>query len=413
MNKLISEIKTVKGGINAPKGYKSVGMHIGLKKSKKDLAVIFSDAPSTAAAVYTTNIVKAAPILWCQKLTENKTKIRAIVVNSGNANACTGSHGYLHTEITAEAAAKFLGILPNQVMVASTGVIGVPLPIETILSGLKKACPLISSSEQNAIDAATAILTTDTFPKEIAVEIEIEGKPVRIGGIAKGSGMIHPNMATMLAFVTTDANISENMLNCALKETVADTYNMISVDGDTSTNDMAAVLANGEADNTLIEKEDENYYRFRDALYLVNRHLARQIIKDGEGASKFLEVVVKGAVSKPDAQLLAKAVISSNLVKTAFFGEDANWGRILCAMGYSGGYFDQSKTDISFESSAGSITLMREGLPIKFDEALAKKILKENEIRILINLADGDAQATAWGCDLSYEYVKINGEYRT
>jgi len=411
--KLKSEIKTVKGGINAPKGFKSVGMHIGLKKSKKDLAVIFSETPAIAAAVYTTNTVKAAPILWCQKLTENKSKIRAIVVNSGNANACTGSHGYLHTEITAEAAAKFLGVQPNEVLVASTGVIGVPLPIETILSGLKKACPLISSGEQGALDAATAIMTTDTFPKEIAVEFEIDGKPVRIAGIAKGSGMIHPNMATMLAFITTDADITENMLELALSETVADTYNMISVDGDTSTNDMVAVLANSEADNTLIDKEDEKYFLFRDALYIVNRHLAQQIIKDGEGASKFLEVAVNGAVSQPDARLIAKSVISSSLVKTAFFGEDANWGRILCAMGYSGGYFDQSKTNITFESSAGTITLMRDGLPIKFDEVQAKKILKENEIRILINLADGDSQATAWGCDLSYEYVKINGEYRT
>ena len=411
--KLKSEIKTVKGGINAPKGFKSVGMHIGLKKSKKDLAVIFSETPAIAAAVYTTNTVKAAPILWCQKLTENKSKIRAIVVNSGNANACTGSHGYLHTEITAEAAAKFLGVQPNEVLVASTGVIGVPLPIETILSGLKKACPLISSGEQGALDAATAIMTTDTFPKEIAVELEIDGKPVRIAGIAKGSGMIHPNMATMLAFITTDADITENMLELALSETVADTYNMISVDGDTSTNDMVAVLANSEADNTLIDKEDEKYFLFRDALYIVNRHLAQQIIKDGEGASKFLEVAVNGAVSQPDARLIAKSVISSSLVKTAFFGEDANWGRILCAMGYSGGYFDQSKTNITFESSAGTITLMRDGLPIKFDEVQAKKILKENEIRILINLADGDSQATAWGCDLSYEYVKINGEYRT
>ncbi len=411
--KLKSEIKTVKGGINAPQGFKSVGIHIGLKKSKKDLAVIFSETPSVAAAVYTTNTVKAAPILWCQKLTENKSKIRAIVVNSGNANACTGSHGYLHTEITAEAAAKFLGVQPNEVLVASTGVIGVPLPIETILSGLKKACPLISSGEQGALDAATAIMTTDTFPKEIAVEFEIDGKPVRIAGIAKGSGMIHPNMATMLAFITTDADITENMLELALSETVADTYNMISVDGDTSTNDMVAVLANSEADNTLIDKEDEKYFLFRDALYIVNRHLAQQIIKDGEGASKFLEVAVNGAVSQPDARLIAKSVISSSLVKTAFFGEDANWGRILCAMGYSGGYFDQSKTNITFESSAGTITLMRDGLPIKFDEVQAKKILKENEIRILINLADGDSQATAWGCDLSYEYVKINGEYRT
>ncbi len=375
--------------------------------------MIFSETPSVAAAVYTTNTVKAAPILWCQKLTENNSKIRAIVVNSGNANACTGSHGYLHTEITAEAAAKFLGVQPNEVLVASTGVIGVPLPIETILSGLKKACPLISSGEQGALDAATAIMTTDTFPKEIAVEFEIDGKPVRIAGIAKGSGMIHPNMATMLAFITTDADITENMLELALSETVADTYNMISVDGDTSTNDMVAVLANSEADNILIDKEDEKYFLFRDALYIVNRHLAQQIIKDGEGASKFLEVAVNGAVSQPDARLIAKSVISSSLVKTAFFGEDANWGRILCAMGYSGGYFDQSKTNITFESSAGTITLMRDGLPIKFDEVQAKKILKENEIRILINLADGDSQATAWGCDLSYEYVKINGEYRT
>lgn len=406
-------MRTIEGGIATPKGFKATGKHIGIKKKKKDLCLIYSEMPANVAAAFTKNIVQAAPVLWCKKIVESKNKVRGIVINSGNANACTGNLGYQHTEIMAKTFADCLNIKPEEVLVSSTGVIGLPLPIETITKGIQENYKELNNDIKASKAAAKAILTTDTFQKEIAVELEIDNKTVTIAGIAKGSGMIHPNMATMLAFITTDLNISQELLDKALKEIINDTYNMISVDGDTSTNDMVAVMANAEAKNTEITKEDEDYKKFYHALHYVNAYLAQQIIRDGEGATKFLEVKINGASSKTTAQMLGKSIISSNLVKTAFFGNDANWGRILAAMGYSGAEFNPDGVTIQFSSSKGLIDLMQTGKPIIFDEAKALEILKEKDIQILINLADGNHSAKAWGCDLSYEYVKINGEYRT
>jgi len=407
------DLKLIKGSITSPKGFIAAGKHTGLKKYKKDLAILFSEVPANAAAMFTTNIVKAACVLRNQKIIEMKSGVQAIIVNSGNANACTGEEGIKNNEIMAEITAKSLGLKTEQVLVASTGVIGVQLPIDTIKTGIEMLCPELGNSDENGKNAAEAIMTTDTFSKEIAVKFEVQGKAVTIAGMAKGSGMIHPNMATMFAFLTSDINISTELLDKALKETAADSYNMISVDGDTSTNDTLVILANGKAGNELIQQENEDYKTFKEALGMVNTHLAKQIIKDGEGATKFLEAQIHGASTKDTAKTLAKSIITSSLVKAAFFGEDANWGRILAAMGYSGAFFDQAKVDIEFSSNAGSVVLMQNGLPIKFDEDEALKILKEKDIKIIVNLQDGEAQATAWGCDLSYDYVKINGEYRT
>jgi len=404
-------IKEIVGGITAPKGFSATGEHIGLKKKKKDLAIIISDLPATASGVFTKNLVKAAPVLWNQQIVNNK--VRGIVVNSGNANACTGELGFKHTEIMAQTLAECINASKEEIIVSSTGVIGVHLPIEKIVIGIKTVVSSLETTREAAKRAAEGIITTDTYTKEIAIEVEIDEKPVRIAGMAKGSGMIHPNMATMLSFVTTDANISKEMLDKTLNDSVEDTYNMISVDGDTSTNDMVIVLANGMAQNTPITKENENYCRFKSALDYVNKYLAKQIVNDGEGVTKVLEVIIKGASTKEDARKIAKSIICSNLVKTAFFGEDANWGRILCAAGYSGASFNPEKTSISFSSLGGEILLFTNGEPIKFDEDKALQILKERKIQILISLQDGNEGATAWGCDLSYEYVKINGEYRT
>jgi len=404
-------IKEIVGGITAPKGFSATGEHIGLKKKKKDLAIIISDLPATASGVFTKNLVKAAPVLWNQQIVNNK--VRGIVVNSGNANACTGELGFKHTEIMAQTLAECINASKEEIIVSSTGVIGVHLPIEKIVIGIKTVVSSLETTREAAKRAAEGIITTDTYTKEIAIEVKIDEKPVRIAGMAKGSGMIHPNMATMLSFVTTDANISKEMLDKTLNDSVEDTYNMISVDGDTSTNDMVIVLANGMAQNTPITKENENYCRFKSALDYVNKYLAKQIVNDGEGVTKVLEVIIKGASTKEDARKIAKSIICSNLVKTAFFGEDANWGRILCAAGYSGASFNPEKTSISFSSLGGEILLFTNGEPIKFDEDKALQILKERKIQILISLQDGNEGATAWGCDLSYEYVKINGEYRT
>lgn len=404
-------IKEIAGSVTAPVGFSATGAHVGLKKKKKDLAIITSDAPAIAAGVFTQNIVKGAPVLWCQEAVKNK--IRGIVVNSGNANACTGELGFKHTVMMAETLAECINASKEEIIASSTGVIGVHLPIDKITEGIKSIFSSLEKTREGAKRAAEGIITTDTYTKEIAVEVEIGGVPVKIGGIAKGSGMIHPNMATMLSFVTTDADISKEMLDSALKDSVENTYNMISVDGDTSTNDMVIVLANGMAKNPHISSENENYLMFKSALDFVNRYLAKQIINDGEGVTKVLEVVIKGAATKDDARKIAKSVICSNLVKTAFFGEDANWGRILAAAGYSGASFNPNKTTISFSSPGGKITLFETGEPLEFDEDKALQILRERKIEVLISLQDGCEEATAWGCDLSYDYVKINGEYRT
>ena len=406
-------IKNLNGSITSPKGYHSTGNHIGIKECKKDLALIYSEVPAKAAGAFTSNVVKASSVLWNQNLIQNQNVVKAIVINSGNANACTGDLGAKHTELMASELASCMGVKKNQVLVASTGIIGVPLPIETILAGINNTYKKLGNTLLDANLAAEAIMTTDTRPKQISVEITIDGKKIRIGGMAKGSGMIHPNMATMLAFITTDINISNELLDRALKKSVDDSYNMISVDGDTSTNDMVILLANGLGGNSEIKEENKDYHLFRKALHLVNLYLAHEIVKDGKGAKKFIAVKVSGAASKKDARLLSKSVITSNLVKTAFFGEDANWGRILAAMGYSGAIFNPTGVSINFHNGSHSIMLMQEGTPLQFDEELALKILKENEITVELLLKEGSGEATAWGCDLSYEYVRINGDYRS
>ncbi|WP_058485523.1 bifunctional ornithine acetyltransferase/N-acetylglutamate synthase [Defluviitalea phaphyphila] len=406
-------MQIIDGGITSPKKFKATGNYIGIKRKRKDLAIIYSEIPAKSAATFTTNVVKAAPVLWNQKLINQKENIQAIVVNSGNANACTGDRGMADTIKMAQTVADCLNLKKEEVLVASTGVIGVPLPMDIICTGIKKTVIDLNSSRESAKQAAEAIMTTDTFPKEIAVTFNIQGKTITIGGMAKGSGMIHPNMATMLSFITTDLNISQELLRKTLKESVVDSYNMISVDGDTSTNDMVLVLANGAAGNEIIDTENEDYKIFKEAFDYVNTYLAKQIVKDGEGAGKFIEVKVKGTKTKDDARILSKSIITSNLVKTAFFGADANWGRIMCAMGYSGVNFNTNKVTIKFISKNGEITLIEKGLPLNFDEDLSLKILQEKDIKVIVLLEEGQEEATAWGCDLSYEYVRINAEYRT
>lgn len=403
----------IEGGITSPKGFKANGNFIGIKKKKKDLAVIYSEVPAKASATFTTNVVKAAPVLWNQKIINEKNNIQAIVINSGNANSCTGKRGMDDTILMAQTMAEALNLKKEEVLVASTGVIGIPLPMSIICPGIKKTVLGLKESREAAKLAAEAIMTTDTFSKEIAFTFTLNEKTVTIGGMAKGSGMIHPNMATMLSFITTDLNISQELLDKALKESIIDSYNMISVDGDTSTNDMVLVLANGASGNEMIVTENEDYEIFKEALNEVNTYLAKQIVIDGEGAGKFIQVNVIGAKTKEEARMLSKSIITSNLVKTAFFGEDANWGRILCAMGYSGVKFDIGKVTIQFLSKAGKIALMDNGVPLEFDEQLALNILHEKEIAIIVTINEGQEEATSWGCDLSYEYVRINGDKRT
>jgi len=413
MHAELAGIRPVPGGINAPQGFKATGAHVGIKKRKKDLCLIVSDTPAEVASVVTTNVVKAAPILWCQQILKQQRAIKGIVVNSGNANACTGAVGMQHTEQMAIKTAEAIGCDPMEVMVASTGVIGVPMPIDTILAGIDQIAPNLDSDSAAGLDAAEAILTTDTVTKEFAVQIELSGKTVTIGGMSKGSGMIHPNMATMLAFVNTDAAITQEMLQKALKNSVDDSYHMISVDGDTSTNDMVAVLANGMAKNDLIDTENDDYIQFCKALTLINKILAQAIARDGEGATKFLTVQLTGASDKETAQKLVKSIVSSSLVKTAFYGEDANWGRILAAMGYAGVQFDPEHVDLSLKSEGGEIAMLEDGQPVVFDEDEALRVLQPKNIEILIALKEGSAEAIGWGCDLSNGYIQINSSYRT
>jgi glutamate N-acetyltransferase/amino-acid N-acetyltransferase len=391
--------------------FKASGVSSGLKKNgNKDLGIIYSEKASVAAAVFTTNKVKAAPVLLNMKHI-NSESTRAIVANSGNANACTGKRGNEDANAMAELTASLLNIPSESVLVASTGVIGVPLPMQLIEPGIRNACEKLSYD--GGRDAAQAIMTTDTYEKSVTVEVELEGKKILLSGIAKGSGMIHPNMATMLGFITTDANITKSMLQEALSESVQKTYNMISVDGDTSTNDMVIILANAAAGNKLIENKDEHFDAFKNALDLLNTELAKKIARDGEGATKLIECTVLNAISANDARILSKSVISSDLTKAAFFGNDANWGRILCALGYSGGNFSPEKADIFFESKAGCIQLVAEGEPLQFCEKTASAIMAEEYVRIKADLKEGSFSATAWGCDLTYDYVKINGSYRS
>ncbi len=404
-------MKVINGNVTAPKGFKAIGNAVGLKKVKKDMALIVSEVEATAAGCFTTNVVKAAPVLWDMEKVNNK--IKGIAVNSGNANACTGEQGLKDTEATAEHLASHIGCSKENVLVCSTGVIGVNLNMDKIKNGIDITYPLLSDSKESGDLASEAIMTTDTYPKTIAVEIELDGKTVTLGGMAKGSGMINPNMATMLCFITTDCAVSKSMLDKALKDCVVDTFNMITVDGDTSTNDTVLVLANGLAGNKEITEEDESYNKFKEALYLINKELAIKCVDDGEGATKLMEVTVTGAKTKADARTIACSVTSSNLFKAALFGEDANWGRVLCAMGYSGAKFNPMGITINFRSEGGTIMLMDNGTPIVFDEDLASKILKEHKIFVDISLSEGSESATAWGCDLTYDYVKINGDYRS
>jgi glutamate N-acetyltransferase/amino-acid N-acetyltransferase len=404
-------ITEVENGVCAPQGFLASGIHCGIRKNKrkKDLALIFSATDCDAAAVYTKNQVKAAPIyVTMAHLADGKA--RGIIANSGNANACA-RNGEENARRMAEASAAALGIKPEDMIVASTGVIGVPLEIEPIESGMGKLVQSLSAEGSTA--AAEAIMTTDTFKKEYALSFSIGGKEVRIGGISKGSGMIHPNMGTTLNFLTTDASIDQRLLQKALGRCVDLSFNRISVDGDTSTNDIATILANGQAGNDRIEVESTDYERFCEALLLLCIHLARELARDGEGATRLLACTVSGAETEEKAEQMAKAVIGSSLTKTAMFGGDANWGRVLCAMGYSGATFDYETVNIRFRSATGEISVCEKGRGLPFDESLAKLILSADEIEILADLAEGHHQATCWGCDLTYKYVKINGDYRS
>ena len=404
-------MKIISGGVCAPNGFKASGIHCGIRKNKtkKDLALIVSDVRANAAAVYTTNLVKGAPLV-VTKNNLNDGKAQVIICNSGNANTCN-ANGIEIAQDMCKLISDELGINETDVIVGSTGVIGQPLDIEPIKNGIPALVADLDSNGSQS--AAEGIMTTDTKLKEIAIEFDIDGVTCRIGGIAKGSGMIHPNMATMLVFVTTDVNIDSGLLQRALSDNIKDTFNMISVDGDTSTNDMVAIMANGRANNTQITSEDAAYNVFVQALNTLMVDLCREIAKDGEGATKLIECKVTMADSEDVAKVVAKSVICSSLVKAAMFGSDANWGRILCAIGYSDANVDVTKVDVSFKSVKGSILVCKDGAGVPFSEELAKEILLEDEIEILVSLNSGEKSATAWGCDLTYDYVKINGDYRT
>ncbi|MGN0977734.1 MAG: bifunctional glutamate N-acetyltransferase/amino-acid acetyltransferase ArgJ [Faecousia sp.] len=404
-------MRAIEGGVCAAKGFTANGVHCGIRKnhSKKDLSLIFSAVPANAAAVYTTNLVKGAPLTVTKQHLQNGVA-QAVLCNSGNANTCN-ANGIEIAEGMSALAAKALGISAQDVIVASTGVIGQPLSLEPIEAGIPELTAGLS--ETGSLAAAEGIMTTDTLKKEAAVEFTLSGKTCHLGGIAKGSGMIHPNMATMLVFLTTDAAISSAMLQKALSGDIASTFNMVSIDGDTSTNDMVTVLANGLAGNDEITSEGEDFEVFMKALNSVTVDLCRKIAGDGEGATKLLECVVSGAADLDTARTAAKSVICSSLVKAAMFGADANWGRILCAIGYSGAAVDVNKVDVSFQSAAGTIAVCKNGAGVEFDEDQAKDILLQKEIGILVELNSGSETAAAWGCDLTYDYVKINGDYRT
>lgn len=407
-------MKQVEGGVTAAKGFKAASTAAGIKyKDRKDMAMIFSKTPCKVAGTFTTNLVKAAPVKWDQEVVANSKCAHAVVVNAGIANACTGDEGMGYCKETADCAAELLDISSDSVLVASTGVIGKQLPMERIKNGVKNMVPELKDSLEAGHEAALSIMTTDTKEKEVAVEIELSGKTVTIGGMCKGSGMIHPNMCTMLSFVTTDAKISKEMLQEALSEDVKDTYNMISVDGDTSTNDTCLLLANGEAGNEEIITKNDDYIKFKEALNFVNTTLAKKMAGDGEGATALFEVKVVHALNKEQAKVLSKAVITSNLTKAAIYGHDANWGRILCAMGYSGAEFDPEKVDLYFESKNGNIQIIENGVALDYSEEEATRILSADEVTAIADIKMGEAEATAWGCDLTYDYIKINADYRS
>lgn len=407
-------MKIITGGVTAAKGFEAGAVEANIKYADRtDMAIVYSQVPCKAAGTFTSNVVKAAPVMWDKEIVTNSPYAQAVIVNSGIANACTGKQGYDYCMETASAAAKELNIPESAVLVASTGVIGMQLPIDKMKAGAKALASVKEESIEAGTRAAEAIMTTDTVSKQAAVQVEIGGKTVTVGGMCKGSGMIHPNMCTMLGFITTDAAISKEMLQRALSEDVKDTFNMVSVDGDTSTNDTLLLLANGMAGNAEITEANEDYETFVKALHYIDETLAKKMAGDGEGATALFETKVIHAESKEQAKLIAKSVICSSLTKAAIFGHDANWGRILCAMGYSGAQFDPEKIELFFQSKSGCIQIYKDGVATDYSEEEATKILSDEEVTVLIDMKMKDAEATAWGCDLSYDYVKINADYRS
>lgn len=407
-------MEIIAGGVTAAKGYEAAATAAGIKyKDRTDMAMIISQVPAVSAGTFTTNVVKAAPVKWDQQVVENQECAQAVVVNAGIANACTGEAGMSYCKKTAETVEAQMQIPAEQVLVASTGVIGMQLPIDRIEEGVKAMIPKLSDTRESGQAAACAIMTTDTKSKEAAATFEVDGVTVTIGGMCKGSGMIHPNMCTMLGFVTTDLAISKELLQEALREDVKDTYNMISVDGDTSTNDTVLLLANGMAGNKKITQRDENYQKFVEALNYVNTTLAKKMAGDGEGATALFETKVIHADTKEHAKTLAKSVICSSLTKAAIFGHDANWGRILCALGYSGVQFDPEAIELFFQGKNGRIQIYKDGVATDYSEEEATQILSEEEVTVLVDMKMGEAEAAAWGCDLTYDYVKINADYRS
>ena len=407
-------MEIIKGGVTSAKGFMAAGAEAGIKyQGRKDMAMIYSEKPCTAAGTFTSNVVKAAPVMWDMKVVHESEYARAVVVNSGIANACTGEEGMKYCMETAEKAAQLLDIPADSVLVGSTGVIGMQLKMDKLTAGIEKLVPKLGKSENDGTLAAEAIMTTDTHSKQAAVRTEIGGKMVTVGGMSKGSGMIHPNMCTMLAYVTTDVCISRTMLQKALSADITDTFNMISVDGDTSTNDTLLLLANGEAGNAMITGENDDYRKFCEALHYVDETLAKMMAGDGEGASKLVECRVIDADTKDNARTLAKSVISSSLVKAAMYGNDSNYGRIMCALGYAGVKFDPSETDIWYEADGKKMLIMKNGTSVTYSEEEATGLLSGKAVTILCDMKMGSEEATAWGCDLTYDYVKINADYRS
>ena len=407
-------MEIITGGVTAAKGFKAAAAAAEIKyKGRTDMAMVYSEVPCVAAGTFTTNVVKAAPVKWDQNVVYNHPSAQAVICNSGIANACTGAEGYGYCKATADAASEILGIPAASVLVASTGVIGMQIPIDRIVNGVKAMAPKLDGSLEAGTEAAKAIMTTDTRPKEVSITVDIDGTPVTIGGMCKGAGMIHPNMATMLCFVTTDVLIKKKLLTTAFKEVIDDSFNMISVDGDTSTNDTAIVLANGKAENKIIDSKNESYETFKRALGHVCTELAKMIAGDGEGCTALIEATVCNAKTRDDARTLAKSIVTSSLTKAAVFGHDANWGRILAAMGYSGVDFDPEIVDIFVSSNNGRLQLVKDGIATDYSEDEATSILSGNPVIITADIKKGGETATAWGCDLTLEYVKINADYRS
>ena len=407
-------MKIINGGVTAAIGFKAASTAAEIKyKNRTDMAMVVSEVPCKVAGTFTTNVVKAACVLWDKQIVEESQFAQAVVVNSGIANACTGKQGFEACEATAQAVKESLGYPVDACLVASTGVIGMQLPVDKLVNGVKAMSTILDESLEAGSKAAKAIMTTDTISKEVAVTFEVKGKEITLGGMSKGSGMIHPNMCTMLGFLTTDLAIEKKLLQEALSEVVQDTFNMITVDGDTSTNDTLLLLANGLAGNDIITEKNEEYQKFVDALYYVCEFLAKKMAGDGEGATKLFEAKVVNAKSKDDARTLSRAIVGSNLSKAAIYGCDANFGRFLCAMGYSGAEFDQNHVELFFESAEGRMQVFDKGVPLAFDEELAVKILGASEVTVYVDMHEGEEAATAWGCDLTYDYVKINADYRS